>query len=127
MLISIAAIIFTLLIGMVIILQLGLALGMPWGEYSMGGKFPGKYPPALRVVCLFEIILLAFLASIVLAKAKLALPGLYDFSQTAIWFVVGFSALSFILNSITPSRKERRLWQPVAVFLLLTSLFAALV
>ena len=111
----------------VIILQLGLALGMPWGEYSMGGKFPGKYPPALRVVCLFEIILLAFLASIVLAKAKLPLPGLYDFSQTAIWFVVGFSALSFILNSITPSRKERRLWQPVAVFLLLTSLFAALV
>jgi len=126
MLVTSASIVFAILMGMIIVLQFGLALGMPWGEYSMGGRFPGKYPPAMRVSCIFQILLLAFLASIVLAKAGLVLPGMYGFSGTAVWFVVGFSVLSVILNSITPSRKERRLWLPVAVLLLITSLIVAL-
>ncbi len=126
MIVFIAAIVFTILIGMVIVLQFGLVVGMPWGEYSMGGRFPGKYPPVMRVSCIFQILLLAFISLIVLAKAGLVLPGMYGFSATAVWFVVGFSVLSLILNSITPSRKERRLWQPVAVFLLITSLIVAL-
>lgn len=126
MIMHIAAIVFSLLSAMAIILQFGLAIGMPWGEYSMGGRFPGKYPPAMRVSCIFQILLLAFIALIVLAKAELVLPGMYGFSRTAIWFVTGFSVLSVVLNSITPSRKERRLWLPTAVVLLIASLIVAL-
>jgi len=33
--------IFTVFTAIVILFQLGLAIGMPWGAASMGGKFPG--------------------------------------------------------------------------------------
>lgn len=39
-----SAIIFTVFTAIVILFQLGLAIGMPWGSASMGGKFPGKDP-----------------------------------------------------------------------------------
>lgn len=29
--------------------QLALALGAPWGEYAMGGRYPGRFPPGLRL------------------------------------------------------------------------------
>jgi hypothetical protein len=39
-----SAIIFTVFTAIVILFQLGLAIGMPWGAASMGGKFPGNDP-----------------------------------------------------------------------------------
>ncbi|MEK4110124.1 hypothetical protein ABIC86_002354 [Paenibacillus sp. DS2363] len=44
MIVLTSAIAFTFLILIVILFQVALAVGVPWGEYAMGGKFPGKYP-----------------------------------------------------------------------------------
>jgi phosphoglycerol transferase MdoB-like AlkP superfamily enzyme len=123
--VTLSAQIFTVLTGIVIIFQACLAVGMPWGAASMGGKYPGKYPPKMRIVALVNIVVLMFLAIIVLSKAGLLFPQLLPFSKIAIWFVVVFLLLGSVMNSITPSKIER-IWAPVAFIQFITSLIVAL-
>ena len=125
MTITVAAYIFLSLIGIVIIFQSCLIAGLPWGAASMGGKYPGKYPPKMRVVAFINILILSLIASIVAAKANLFLLEMAPFAQKAIWGVVAFFVLSTILNTITPSKIER-IWAPVALIALITSIIVAL-
>ncbi|MNH45818.1 hypothetical protein D3C79_1083800 [compost metagenome] len=60
-----------------------------------------------------------------LSKSESILPGWSGFVNVAIWFVVAFSVLSTILNLITRSVWERRIWAPVSVLMLITSLIVA--
>lgn len=59
MIVLTSAIAFTFLILIVILFQVTLAVGVPWGEYAMGGKFPGKYPISMRFACIVQIAILA--------------------------------------------------------------------
>lgn len=120
-----SAIIFAILSGIVIIFQACLAAGAPWGAASMGGKFPGKYPPKMRVVDVINILLILFVTSIVLSKANMILPQMYSFATIAIWAIVVFSLAATIMNTITPSKIER-IWAPVGLIQLITSLIVAL-
>jgi len=123
---QIAAIVFTALVGVVVLFQLALAAGAPWGEYAMGGRHPGRFPPGLRVGAVVQAAALATLAVLVLSHAALLVPELALAHGWTIWLVVGVSGLTAVLNVITPSRKERRLWAPVGVGLFATSLVVAL-
>jgi hypothetical protein len=120
----IAAQIFAILSGVVILFQACLIAGLPWGAASMGGKYPGRYPPKMRVVALLNIIILLFITAVVLSKANMILALLKPFSEKAIWCVVAFSAAGTVMNTITPSRIER-IWAPVCLALLITSLIVA--
>lgn len=120
-----AAIVFTVFTGIVILFQGCLAVGLPWGKASMGGKFPGKYPPKMRAVAVINMMLLGFIAAIVLAEAGLMFAQLKTMSGTGIWFVVVFFGMGTIVNTITPSKIER-IWAPVAFIQLITSLVVAL-
>ncbi|MFC3344728.1 hypothetical protein [Paenibacillus abyssi] len=122
----ISAIIFVALIGVVILFQFALAAGVPWGSYAMGGKFPGKFPPAMRVAALFQVLILTLLAAIVLIKAGFIFPNWYSFAKLAIWFVVLFSGISTVLNLITRSKWERRIWAPVCLLMLISSITVAI-
>ena len=122
-----AAIIFTALTAGVVAFQLALALGAPWGSYAMGGAYPGVYPPATRLAAVVQAALLTLIALVVLSRSGLALKRWSRASAWAIWLVVAFSALSVLLNAITPSSGERAVWVPVALLLLLSSLTVAMV
>lgn len=122
----ISAIIFAVLTGIVILFQLSLAAGAPWGDYAMGGKYPGKFPPSMRAAALVQVLILAFIASIALSKSGLILPDWDSFAQSAIWFVVAFSVIATVLNLITRSVWERRIWAPVSVLMLITSILVAI-
>ena len=122
---AISAIIFTVLTGVVMLFQACLALGVPWGTASMGGKYPGKYPPKMRVVAIINIVILGVFAVIVLSRAKILIPQMMPFSEIAIWFVVVFLLAGTIMNTITPSRIER-IWAPVALIQFITSIVVAL-
>jgi hypothetical protein len=50
-----------------------------------------------------------------------------ELNQLANWAIVGLNALALIMNSITPSKKERMIWAPVALVLLATSVAVALI
>ncbi len=121
-----AAVLFAIVAGGVIGFQVALALGAPWGAYAMGGRYPGRYPPAMRLTALGQAVLIALLAVIVLSKAGLILPSVSQSLPSLIWLVVAFSGVSVVLNAITPSAGERRIWLPVAVVMLVTSLIVAL-
>lgn len=100
--------------------QIAMAFGKPWGDYAMGGRFPGQWPLNLRVAALFQAIILSSLAVLVVEHARTARMG------RAIWISVAVAAVALFLNTITPSPKEWRLWQPVTLVMLLSSLAVAL-
>ena len=122
----IAGIVYAAATAVVAAFQIALALGAPWGAYAMGGAFPGQFPPAMRVGALVQAGILLGFAGIVLARAGIALRTWERVSRWMIWVVVGFSALSLVLNLITPSAGERMLWAPVALVLLVCSLLVAI-
>jgi hypothetical protein len=123
--ITISAITFTVFTGIIIIFQGCLAAGVPWGEASMGGKYPGKYPPKMRIIAVINILILGVIAVIVLSRAGLILPQLAGISRIAIWFIVVYFIIATVLNSITPSKIER-IWAPVALVQLITSIIVAI-
>jgi hypothetical protein len=121
----VSALLYAIISGVVVAFQIALAAGAPWGEYAMGGAFPGQFPPALRITALIQAALLVGLAGVVLARAELVLPTWRRASRWLIWIVVGFSALSFLLNLLTPSAGERAIWAPIAFLLLISSAVVA--
>ena len=92
----------------------------------MGGAYPGQFPPELRVAAVVQAVVLALLALVILARAGIALPKWRRASRRLVWVAVTFSALSLVLNSITPSARERMVWAPVALVMLASSLTVAL-
>ena len=116
-----AAILYTAVSAGVVVFQIALAAGAPWGAYAMGGAFSGQFPPALRIAALVQAALIAGMAAIVLARAGLILPAWSRVSRRLVWVVVAFAALSLVLNLITPSAGERAIWAPVAALLLISS------
>ncbi|HZG74327.1 MAG TPA: hypothetical protein VEZ72_00595 [Paenibacillus sp.] len=121
-----AAVLFAILTGIVVLFQLALAAGMPWGSLAMGGKFPGTFPPAMRAAAVAQAAVLALLAVVVGSRASLLLPGWGAFSSSAVWFVVAFSAVGTVMNLITPSKRERIVWAPVTLLMLISSVLVAL-
>jgi hypothetical protein len=116
---------FCFFISLVILFQLCLAAGLPWGSASMGGKFPGKYPPIMRVVALVNILILIFITLIVLIRTELIFPQYFSFSKIGIWFVIIFLGIGTLMNITTPSKIER-IWAPVSTILFVTTLIIAL-
>ena len=121
-----AAYVFMALVAVGAAFQLALAAGMPWGEFTLGGKFRGRLPGRIRVVSLFSACLLMLFACIVAASAGLVFHAMHSAASQAIWFVVGYCALGVLANAATPSRRERMLWLPVVSLMLTASLIVAL-
>ena len=105
---------------------MALALGAPWGAMAMGGKFPERLPPAMRIAALAQVVVLVLVALAVLTRAGVVLTEFAVLSKSAIWAVLVFCLISAILNMITPSKRERMLWAPVSVVLLVCATCVAL-
>ncbi len=121
----IAAYIFTLLSAVGVIFQLALALGAPWGEMAMGGRFSGQFPPKIRIAAFIQMLLLIFIALVILTRAGLIFSAYYELSLSLVWFVVVLCTLSALLNTITPSKKERIIWSPITIIMLICSFIVA--
>ena len=121
-----AAVVYTVGTAAVVAFQIALALGAPWGAYAMGGAVPGRFPPAMRVAALVQAALLGSLAVVVLSHAGVAWPSLAAAIPWLIWVVVAVAAISVVLNSISRSAGERRIWVPVGLLLLVSSVTVAL-
>ncbi len=123
---TVAAALFAVLVAGVVAFQLALAAGAPLGAYAMGGGTPGVLPGRLRIAAVAQAAILALLALVVLSDAGFILPDLAAAYPWAVWVALAFSAVSLVLNAITRSARERRLWLPVAIVLFVTSLIVAL-
>ena len=122
----IAANLYLLLTGVVVLFQLALAAGAPWGHLAMGGKYPGQFPAKMRVLSVFNAAILLAMGGVVATRAGLILPDVSDLSVWAIWIVVVFVGLSAVANLATPSKPERALWGPVSIVKVICALIVAL-
>jgi len=113
-----AATIFCICTAVAVVFQLALALGAPWGEMALGGRYPGRFPLRLRIASLAQSVVLVLLSFVVLTRSQLSFEKYFEYSEIAIWFVVGVCALSATMNILTPSKKERLLWGPVTLVML---------
>jgi hypothetical protein len=123
---AVAAYVFTALVVVVAAFQVALAMGMPWGELTWGGRFPGRLPGYMRGGAVASAALLLGSALVVGARAGVFLPQWEPISRTAVWGVVAYCALGVLANAITPSRRERAVWLPVALVLLVCSVLVAM-
>ena len=112
-----AARLFGALVLLVAAFQLALAAGAPWGSLAMGGAYPGRFPPPMRVAAVVQAVVLLVFGAIVAARAGLALPRWRAASRKLVWVVVACTAVGAVLNTITPSPLERAIWLPVTLAL----------
>jgi len=124
--ISLIAHVFTFLMMVTISFQLALVAGMPWGELTLGGKYPGELPNGVKWIPLLSVNLLLVFALIVETRAGNLLTEWREISEIAIWIVVAYSGLGVLANSFTPSKWERRIWLPVVIAAFISSLIVAL-
>jgi len=107
--------------------QLALVLGAPMGEYTLGGSNTGRLPTKLRIVSSLSMVLNLAIGGHYLAQTGTVQPLLpADLNQITNWFLVGFTALGLLMNSISRSKKERRLWVPILILSLTCSVIVAL-
>lgn len=111
---------------LIVLFQFALVFGAPLGEYTMGGKFPGKLPVKMRIAAVIQIFILLLFVSVVIAKAGIALEQYHRIGRIAIWFVVAFFILGSIVNLSSPSRKEKLVMGPANIIALIITLLIAI-
>jgi hypothetical protein len=111
------AIVATLVLGLVMLLQVLLAAGLPLGQAAWRGQHR-VLPPALRWASLATVGMLGLAAWVVLARAGLVAPGAEPAAvQVATWVFAGFFALNTVGNIASRSLVERYGMTPVTVLL----------
>lgn len=120
------AYIFVGLAVFICVFQLALAFGAPLGEFTMGGRYPGKLPSKMRIAALIQIVILFFFTAVVVSKAGILFPSFAGIANTAIWFVLAFFVFGSILNLTSPAKKERFLMGPLNLIALISVLAVAL-
>ncbi len=121
----VAAGLFAAVTAIVVAFQLALALGAPWGAYAMGGAFPGTFPPGMRVAALAQAIILSGIALVVLSAAGIVDVPWGPPPSWALWAIVGLLGVGLVLNLITPSAGERRIWAPTVGVMLVCAVVVA--
>ena len=112
---QIPAILYALIIALVVLFQLCLIFGAPWGQITQGGRYEGPLPVNGRVAALLSVPILICMGASITSAAELV-PYWADWTAYA---AIAVQALSTTLNWITPSQKERRLWGPITSIMLL--------
>jgi hypothetical protein len=107
---AVAAWIYAVLCAFPLAMQIGLALGAPWGRFANGGRHPGVLPRAWRALAVVQGGLLAAMAWVVLARGDVIAA---EVPEALFRAALGLSILTAIANAISPSRPERLLWGPV--------------
>lgn len=101
--------IFCVMILGVIGFQIALIFGAPWGRITQGGQTEGPLPRSGRIVAAASILVLVGMA-LAIQSAEGHWPGWPSWTGLV---AVAVLAVSTILNWITPSAPERRLWAPI--------------
>lgn len=121
-----AAILATIVLGMVMVLQVLLAAGFPLGQAAWRGQYR-VLPQALRWASLATVGVLGLAVWVVLARAGLVAPGAGSgVGQVATWVFAAFFALNTIGNIASRSRVERYGMTPVTVLLVICFIVVAL-
>ena len=111
---TVCSIIGALLLLAVAIMEVLLIIGLPLGEFTMGGRHK-VLPPMYRIFAALSIILQLFGAAMLLQGGGLMNMWFAGKVIKIICFVfAGFFAVNTIMNIISPSKKEKYVMTPLA-------------
>jgi hypothetical protein len=111
-----AAILAVVLLGVIVVFQLALALGAPWGAAAWGGQNPGVLPRRLRIASgVVAVVVYPAVIAVVLASSGLIGDDWLPVNGTVLmWVLAGLLALGGLMNFASRSRPERT-WGAVAL------------
>lgn len=108
-----AAVLYAAICAGVIVFQICLIAGAPWGQITQGGKHPKSLPGSGRVFAGISVILLMLMTGSILSAA-----GMWPaWPRWMGWSTLVVQAIVTLLNWITPSRSERLIWAPVTTIM----------
>jgi len=114
-------------IAAVMIFQIAVLAGAPYGAYTQRGRHPGVLPLAGRIVAAVSFLVLAVMAAALLARAGLGpLAGADPTLLRPLWWgSLAVAILSAVANLRSPSADERRMFGPVSVLIILAFVLSA--
>ena len=120
---QIPAILYALIIALVVLFQLCLIFGAPWGQITQGGRYEGPLPVGGRVVATLSVPTLIFMGASITSAAGL-MPNWADWTA---YGAIAMHVLVTILNWISPSKKEKLLWGPITFIMLLLAAYVVFI
>jgi hypothetical protein len=125
---SVAALVAGALFVAMAVFQAALALGAPFGEHVLGGRFAGTLPVRIRIFSGIAAVILLGAAVVIVARAGLIrLPaGAAGILAPASWVIAGFLALNTLGNLRSRSRLERTVFASITAVLAVLSAYVAL-
>lgn len=118
-----AAYLYVALAGVAALFQIALAIGAPWGQLALGGRYQGRLPPLVRLLALVQVFVITGMALVVASRA--GITGIPAGPRWVFWLVLLLTAASSVGNLTTPSRPERLVWGPVTMVMLLAAAVVA--
>jgi hypothetical protein len=102
------------LLATVMVFQLALAAGAPWGAASWGGQHPGVLPTNLRASSgVAGVVVYPMLILVVLSAGGVLDVSWPDPGPITMWVLTGFLGVGALMNLVSRSKVER-IWAPVA-------------
>ncbi|MCX8129713.1 MAG: hypothetical protein N3I35_06390 [Clostridia bacterium] len=97
-----------------IILYILIALGQPYGEFAMGGKY--KIVPKEKRFIFGISVIVQIAAIVVVLQTAGAIPLIFSQSTTRgiCFFFAAFLSLNVIANAISNSKKEKYVITPIS-------------
>ena len=123
--ISLVALLASLLLAGLAVFQGLLVAGAPLGRFAWGGQHD-VLPTNLRIGSAVSIALYAGFAVLILQAAGVVSVLPDGFVDVAIWVLTGYLLLGIVMNAISRSRPERLLMTPVVAVLAAGCLLIAL-
>jgi len=109
------AILGSVLLLIVAVMEVLLICGLPLGEFTMGGRHK-VLPPPYRVAAASSIVLQIFGALMLLQAAGFMNMWFGATPTRVICYVFGgFFAINTVMNLISPSKKEKYVMTPLAL------------
>ena len=109
------AIVATVLLVVLMLFQLALAAGAPWGAAAYGGAIPGVLPKGIRInSLLFGLVAYPLIILYILDAGGVVESSWLPGRSVVLWVLVAFFALGTVANAASRSKIER-LWAPVTL------------
>ncbi|WP_080834523.1 hypothetical protein [Cohnella massiliensis] len=122
-----AAVIGAVVFLVIFAIQILLALGLASGELTMGGYRKGILPKPFRLLSFLSACVILFFGLVVLQRAAIIPEWLNaKWSRGLLWFFTVYLGLNTIANSLSKSKKEKRIMTPLAGIAFLSCLIVAI-
>ena len=118
MLARVAAVTAAALDLLIVLFQIALIAGAPWGQLTQGGYAEGALPVAGRAIAAVSVLVVSAFALGQLGRVGWGpLGGRRRLATGLTWAALIYSIIGIVVNLASPSALERAVWAPVCLIL----------